>query len=500
MTMVKKLAIFGAIGAWLPLAACPCDTAGAGVELACTVSSDCPPGSGQTCVGGHCVGSSGGSGSSNSGTSSGSGTTGSGSSSSSGTSSRSGSGTSTSGPSSSSSSGTTSASSSSSTVSSSNGSSTNNSSGASSHSGSTSASSSGSTTSGSGTTASSSGSGTACTPGATPSRVLATAISQNGGLSQVWDISNPTGVFPFADATSLLGGGDWLSAVAITSDGEILALSAFDGLFAFNSCGKYLGSIQPIFQNGYYKPSDGSGIAFLPQSGGGPAVVVMCDANDGPVAFYYNGAGDFDGGMLDAPATLWPASPTGGGSFQCFPGPGNTVYVAGTDSSGNAALDQFQALTGGAATGITPPLSDVYGGAMDTSGNVLITGDDQTQAGSDFGAAELYNSNPTAIDAVTGAPTCADLGNCIAGSCNCATGSMPLWVADSDGDVPGLGQAAALPSGGFVAVFEDVSNFGSGTPYSTIVQLQPGSSGLTVTNYYTGGPMGPTFFGLASAP
>jgi hypothetical protein len=330
--------------------------------------------------------------------------------------------------------------------------------------------------------------------------VLATAQDQNGATNQVWDISNAASATPVADASSFLVDGDWLSAVAIAADGEMLVLSASSGLFAFDSCGKYLGAIEPIFQNAHYIPGDGEGLAYVPQPDGGPAVVVIGDGDDGLVAFNYGGAGDFDGGALDTPIALWPTAPTGAGVYQCFPGPGNTVYAAGTDSSENPALEQFHAVTGASATGIAPPLSDVYGGAMDSNGNILITGDDETLGGGDFGAAELYNANPSVTDAVTGAPLCTDLSNCVSGSCNCQSNVPSLGIAGGNGDAPDLGQAAALPGGGFVVVYENESDFGAGPPYSTILLLAPDAGGLTVSTYYTAGATGPTFFGLASAP
>jgi hypothetical protein len=331
--------------------------------------------------------------------------------------------------------------------------------------------------------------------------VLVTVQSSNGTgvANEVWDISDPNAPTVAVDLSSQLANtNDYPSAVAIASDGEILVLSAFDGLFAFDSCGGYIGSIVPLVQNGYFTAGDGQGLAYVPQPDGG-GVVVICDADVGPVAFGYGGSGDFDGGAKDYPNWLWPQTTPNISAYQCFAGAGNTVYVAGTDNGGDAELMQFDAVSGMAATGIAPPLTYIYGGAMDVKGNVLVVGDDQAQ-GVDYGAAELYSASPvTVTNAVTGAPHCTDLVNCLS-PCACDPISPNLALTDSGGDGVVLGQAAALPDGGFLATYSNYDDFGSGPPFNMILELQPGASGLTVGKYYSTSSGSPLFFGIASAP
>ncbi len=350
----------------------------------------------------------------------------------------------------------------------------------------------------SGTSGGSTSSGGSCTPGPTPARVLATVVEPNGRGS-VWDLSNAASPFVAADPSGFLTSGDWPNAVAIASDGEILVLTNFDGLFAFDSCGKYLGAIEPLWENARYVPANGVGVAFLPQTSGA-GVVVICDGFDGPVAFRYGGQADFDGGTLDEPPALWPSGP--GSSYflsQCFAGPGDTVYLAGENASSVQSLTPLDAITGAAAgaPAIATDLFLIYGGAIDQSGNLLAVGADRQGT---FGAAELYDSNAMVTNAVTGAPTCIDLASCMGSNCSCQANSAPLQAAGPGGFAPALGQAAALPDGGFIAAYSEGIDEDTGSPYGTILQLQAGASGLTVTTYYSSDAGEPSFYGLASTP
>ena len=263
------------------------------------------------------------------------------------------------------------------------------------------------------------------------------------------------------------------------TDQEILVLTDSSGLVAFDLSGNYIGQIEVPVQQGNFQ--GGQGIVFAPQPCGATPVLVVCGGQNAEVtAFQYPGKSAFSAnGMayFNSAQTLYTGDADFGG---CVPGPGNTFFA-----TENGTVGQYEILTGcaypggcnGSGSGLfASSQGEVNGVAVDSSGDVLIVGDD----GSSDGFVALFNSGGVCKQARSG-------GSC---SLTCTGGCVT-------GD-PALTGTPLYGAAFFNGVFLVTASTTNPNAMNTILQTNP-SSALAVSNYFVG-PSGTDFYGIFAAP